>query len=161
MVQTQKDTLAYWQSKSRDCNNRIPSRKDIKEYDLGRIMSDVIILDVLSEPLDFKYRLIGTNLLEYLNGDHTGKCFSEFDGKGENSKIWQLKRHVVTTKRPIFCNVPYVGPKSDFMRVSTLMLPLASDHITIDKIMAVLNFETRIDLETKEVIDDETSILKL
>lgn len=161
MAQMQEDTLAYWRSVSRKCDDKIPARRNMQEQHLGRIMAHVIIADVLSAPLDFKYRLVGTHLVDYLNADYTGKCLSELEGKGPDSKLWQLMEHVLKIQRPIFCNIPYVGPKSDFMRVATLYLPLASDHQTIDKIMAVPNFETRINPETLEIKEDEFTILEL
>ena len=161
MVQFQEDALNYWQTKCPADPNLLPSRNDIKAPDLGRIMTRVIIVDIIDDPRDIQYRLIGTFLRDFFHEDYTGKRFSELEGKGPGSKIWQLHEHVLKSRRPIFCNQPYVGPKADYMQVASLFLPLASDHMNIDKIMAVLNFETRMDPDTKELKDNTFTIVEL
>lgn len=157
----QEIILNYWKSLCPDEPDTLPARSDISPQDLGRHVSSIIIMDVLNDPLNFRYRLVGTYVRDFLYEDYTGKSFLELNGKGPESQIWQLYDRTRLRRRPIYCEVPYVGPKADFMKSSTLYLPLASDHHTVDKIIAAVRFETRIDSQTLEFRPDEFAMVEL
>jgi len=147
MGDVQDEILRYWLKLCPSTDGVYPSRKDIKVTDLRNRMAHIAILDVETDPLDFRYRLIGTRLREFLHRDYTGQSLSELEGKGPGSEIWTIFDRVRTSGDPLYCQVPYVGPKADFKQASTLYLPLASDNNTIDKIMLVAHFQR---IETKE-----------
>ena len=141
MGDIQDDVLRYWLKACPAESGSYPSRQDMKVTDLRGRMAYVAILDVEQDPLDFRYRLIGTLLREFLFRDYTGESFRELEGKGPDSRIWGILDRVRTSGEPLYCEVPYVGPKSDFKQASSLYLPLADDHRNIDKIMVVSNFQ--------------------
>ena len=97
--------------------------------------------DIEQDPLDFRYRLIGTWLRNFLYEDYTGRSLRELEGKGPGSGLWSILERVYKDRDPLYCAVPYVGPKSDYKQASSLYLPLADDHTMINKIMLVANFE--------------------
>ena len=141
MGDLQDEILRYWLKLCPSAGGVYPSRKDVKVSDLRNRMAHIAILDVETDPLDFRYRLIGTRLREFLYKDYTGQSLSELEGKGPGSEIWAIFDRVLTDGGPLYCEVPYVGPKADFKQASTLYLPLASDHNVIDKIMLVSHFQ--------------------
>lgn len=141
MGDAQDHILRYWLKACPSKNGLYPSRQDIKISDLRNRMTKVAILDVETDPLDFRYRLIGTRLCDFLHRDYTGYALSELEGKGPGSEIWSILEQVKTSGSPLYRTVPYVGPKATFKQASTLYLPLASDHNTIDKIMLVSHFQ--------------------
>lgn len=138
--ESQEVFLMYWLKQCPDEPDRFPARRDINPADLGRHMAHIIILDVLNDPVDFQYRLVGTHARSFMHNDDTGKKFSELPGKGPDSDLWATKLRVLSLRKPIFEEVKYVGPQADFTRVLTLHLPLAKDGQNIDMIMSVLNF---------------------
>jgi len=140
MGDVQDHILRYWLKACPLKGGLYPRRNDIKVTDLRSRMADVAILDIETNPLDFRYRLIGTRLCEFLHRDYTGQKLSELNGKGPGSEIWNILERVKDSGSPLYCEVPYVGPKADFRQASTLYLPLATDHNTIDKIMLVSHF---------------------
>ena len=156
MGEVQDHILRYWLKACPSKNGHYPCRNDIKISDLRNRMSHVAILDVESDPLDFKYRLIGTRLCDFLHRDYTGQKLSELDGKGPGSKIWKILEQVKTEGSPLYCEVPYVGPKSDFRQASSLYLPLAADHNSIDKIMIVSHFQ-RIEYDHHSYVSPKSS----
>lgn len=141
MGDAQDYILRYWLKNCPDDGGIFPSRQEIKVTDLRRRMAHIVIFDVENDPLDFRYRLIGTRVCDFLHRDYTGESLSELDGKGPGSEIWRILNRVVTSRSPLYCEVPYVGPKSDFKQASSLYLPLATDHNLIDKILGVSNFQ--------------------
>lgn len=46
-----------------------------------------MLIDVLEAPLDFRYRLIGTDARGILKQGYTGKRLSELPGKGKGSVV--------------------------------------------------------------------------
>jgi len=136
---TQKVFLDYWNSWLEKADG-MPARKDLDVREVGKYLPHVVVFDILSDPLDFRYRLVGTEVRAHTHADYTGRNLSDMEGKGPGSKIWGFLDEVRTSKQPLFREVPYVGPQQAFMRSTLLFLPLADDHQTPDKILLVSNF---------------------
>lgn len=141
MSTTQEFVLRYWLEACPNDGRTFPARADIKVTDLRNRMSHVGVVEVEQNPLDFRYRLIGTWLRGFLYEDYTGRSLRELEGKGPGSGLWSILENVYQDRDPLYCAVPYVGPKADYKQASTLYLPLADDHETMNKIMLVSNFE--------------------
>ncbi len=70
----------YWDAKRG--GRTMPSRADIRASDIKEHLGWVILVDVLPEAKDFRYRLIGTLVTQYWLKDSTGKTVGEaFAGK--------------------------------------------------------------------------------
>lgn len=139
MTNIQDQILQHWKSVAGK-RNGLPSRKDFRLQDLGQNALDIVVLDIKEEPADFTYRLIGSNVAENLSENFTGKSLSSIPGKGPKSQIWANMAAARDEKKPIFREVPYVGPNEKQEMLQTLYLPLASDHENPDKVMLVPNF---------------------
>jgi len=118
----------------------LPSRRDMDVRDNRRHFPYVVVFDILSEPLDFRYRLVGTAVRENTYGDYTGKTLREMDGKGPGSKIWEFLDTTRLSSDLMLKEVPYVGPNQTFMRSTLLFMPLADDNRNPDKVFLVSNF---------------------
>lgn len=153
MSTTQEFVLKYWLEACPKNGGLFPARSDMKITDLRSRMAKVGIIDVETDPLDFRYRLIGTWLRNFLFEDYTGRSLRELSGKGPGSKLWSILEGVYHDRDPLYCAVPYVGPKADYKQASSLYLPLADDHKTINKIMLVANFELIEDAELASNFD--------
>lgn len=70
------EILAYWQSK---CGNggEIPTREDIQPWDIPRQLGRVCVIDVVQDPLDFIYRLDGTEISGSSREDLRGRSILE------------------------------------------------------------------------------------
>lgn len=140
LSEAQEAVLTYWLKACPEELDRFPGRSQINPADLGRHMAHVVILDVLNDPRDFQFRLIGTHVREFMFDEETGMKFSELKDKGPKSKLWSIKEETVRQRAPVFQEVPYIGPRPYCSKVTTLQLPLATDHVTIDKILSVPHF---------------------
>src|SRR5215470_18008072 len=63
---------AYWLAKRGQ--RRMPSRWDIDPGNLRRLLRNLMLVDVLYNPIRFRYRLIGTNIVDAAGEDRTGQC---------------------------------------------------------------------------------------
>jgi len=67
--------LAYWSGKRGE--RKLPSRADIDPGDLRSLLPSLIIFDCLPSFADFRYRLIGTGVVNASGRDNTGKTVRE------------------------------------------------------------------------------------
>ncbi len=135
----QDQILQHWKSVA-NRRNGLPSRKDFRLQDLGKNALDIVVVDIKTDPTDFTYRLIGSNVAENLSENFTGKSLSSIPGKGPKSQIWANMKAARDEKKPLLREAPYVGSNEKQKMLQTLYLPLASDHQNPDKLMLVPSF---------------------
>jgi hypothetical protein len=135
-----KGGYAYWRSRAA---GRLPSRAMIDPVDIPALLPHVVIHGVQRNPLDFVYRLVGTEVRRHMAEDRTGQWMSEVPGQRAPSQIWENLESIVTTGRPVLNRTPYVGPHEDFVTMESLQLPLAADGATVDQIIAFVDFLRR------------------
>lgn len=113
----------YWNGlrRGRPC----PDRADIDPIiDIPALVPHIMLVEVRCAPLDFRFRLIGSAVRQNFSSDYTGHWFSEYPAVAAGSEIWQRHRQVSEIGRPILQIPAYVGPKNDFGRVASVLLPL-------------------------------------
>lgn len=124
--------LDYWNAKVTD--GRLPSRDDVDPIDLGFILGDLILVDVERDPLRFRFRLMGVGMVERLGYDLTGKLLDEHPEEAFRAWAIELYTEVTTSAAP-------VAVMSDALldgrvrKFEAIMLPLASDGRTVDKVL--------------------------
>jgi len=143
MSEGQQAFLTRWVSRSADIDGGIPSRSDFPPNHFGRLMSHVVVMDVLHSPLDFRFRLFGTVVRDYNRQDYTGKNLSDVLDRSPTSKRWTLLESVVEKKEPQYDSLSYIGPSVSIKSVTVLLVPMATDHQNIDKIFQVTQFIKR------------------
>jgi hypothetical protein len=67
--------FAYWDGKRGE--RMAPQPRDIEPGELKRLLPYLSISDVLRDPLDLRFRLVGTSIVEAVGYDFTGKRLSE------------------------------------------------------------------------------------
>ena len=70
-----RDIFAYWQSQRG--TRAMPARADIQPMEIPRLLRHVYLIDVLSDPRDYRHRLVGTAIGERYGDERTGKLVSE------------------------------------------------------------------------------------
>lgn len=132
-----KRGYAYWRSR---CAERLPSRAMIDPVDIPSLLPHVVIHGVRRAPLDFVYRLIGTEVRRHMSEDRTGQWMSAIPGQRAPSQIWDNLAKIVETGRPLLNQTPYVGPHREFLRMESVQLPLAADGVHVDVILVFVDF---------------------
>lgn len=132
---------AYWNSKN--LNARLPGRADIDPLDIPSLLPQVILLDVQRDPWDFRFRLIGTNVVHHLANDLTGTWMTSIEHMAPPSRIFSSCIEVASTGKPSRSDIPYVGPHHHFVRAEDVILPLASDGATPDMLLVFVEHFTK------------------
>jgi len=131
--------LRYWQSKLN--GNAIPARSAFDPLlEIPALVRFMMLKDVRHDPLDFRYRLVGTGLRSHMTTDWTGKFMSEVEYQRPPSTIWDYHKQVAESGEPLFIKPNYVGPHKDYLFIESVMLPLAEDHVHVDMIMIFIDF---------------------
>jgi PAS domain-containing protein len=117
--------------------NGLPGRQHFDPLHIPHLMPRVWMLDVLREPLRYRYRLAGTKEVETLQREVTGMMFDEVHphlrGQGEAfGRFEQMSRDGIATYR--LGRVVAVHHK-EHQIVENCMVPLARDGSTVDIIV--------------------------
>ena len=118
----------------------MPARVDIEPAEIIDFLPFVMLIDVVSDPTDFRYRLIGTAVVEISKSDMTGRKFSELAGKGPESIVWDNCSQVIASRAPFSRSAPYVGPAERLWNCENLLLPLSADGESVNMILQVVDF---------------------
>ncbi|MGF1593162.1 MAG: PAS domain-containing protein [Kiloniellaceae bacterium] len=128
----------YWATKRG--GRAMPARRDIDPAEIARILPHVFLLDVREDPLDFRYRLIGTKMDEYMLGRYTGLWMSQIPHQKAPSRIWANCRQVALQGRPLAGDTPYVGKGKEFLTTEDLIMPLSDDGRRVQMLFVTVGF---------------------
>lgn len=139
--ETNRRAFDYWMKLRGD--RSMPARSDIDPLDIRDILPHVLLLDVAHDPLDFRYRLIGTKVVSHLNNNHSGKWMSEIPHQKPPSVIWSSCAAVVTEKLPMTTEIPYMGRNKDFAVGEDIVMPLSNDDDLVNMLFVSVDFFRR------------------
>jgi hypothetical protein len=134
-------TMAYW---DRIRGGRaIPRRIDLDPVDIPQLLPFIMLVDVLDEPLDFKFRLIGTEIDAIIVDDYVGRRFSAIPHMASGNKVWAEYETVVRGRRPLSGAVDYVGPDRYVRGIRHCLMPLSTDGETVGKVFVAVEIDRR------------------
>lgn len=112
------------------------------------------LLDVQTQPRDYRYRLLGTGIVNKSQRDYTGELVSSLRHQRRPSALWTQLGVAVDEARPVCVELPYVGPEQTIKKVQSLALPLGptDEHVTM--LLGVISFE----IQSSESTDRQRSI---
>jgi len=121
----------------------MPARRDLDPVlEIPKVVPWVVLVDVSHNPLDFRFRLIGSGVVDRSRTNYTGKFFSEMSHIGPDSDLWLNRATVVETGTPLRCQPPYVGHAHGVRSVVEIHLPLSDDDTAVNMIFSVVAFHT-------------------
>ncbi len=124
--------LAYWRAKKGE--RTFPSRADIDPLEFTRELPRVMMAEVSYNPLEFRYRVVGTGLFAMHGHELTGKLARELDPPEFGALIHRHYTEAIERRAPILhvieLTVNYLA--TSYARI---ILPLSSDGTVIDRLM--------------------------
>ena len=121
----------------------MPRRRDLDPVDIPRLLPFVMLVDVLAEPLDFKFRLIGTQVSAIIARNCVGQRFSTIPHMAAGNQVWEEYEAVVNTRQPLAASVDYVGNDRYVRAVRHALMPLSSDDRAVDMIFVAVEIERK------------------
>jgi hypothetical protein len=133
------EALAYWR---RVGGGRcMPSRRDLDPVDIPRLLPFVMLVDVLSGPLDFKFRLIGTEVSAIIARHSLGRRFSTIPHMAVGNQVWAEYEAVVNTREPLAASIGYVGNDNRVRAVRHALMPLSNSGKAVDMVFVAVEIE--------------------
>jgi hypothetical protein len=131
--------VAYWNA----CRGErfAPSRADINPAAIRRILPCLSMIDVIDGGHDFRFRLLGTRIVEGLGRDSTGRYFGDvYGGQPEvMQRMRERMQRVMRLKQPQYTRGKcYWQPDRGYKRFEDVNLPLSSDGRHVDIILGAL-----------------------
>ena len=115
--------FSYWQNQQQSRGGMLPRRGDIAPDQLRDLLPNIMIVDVEREPLRFRYRLVGTRVVEYNGFEFTGRYLGEI-GWPEEQELFDSYAKVVETQRPFFGSLDWELVLGRMGRCEFVRLPL-------------------------------------
>jgi hypothetical protein len=132
----------YWSSLRR--GRPMPSRRDLDPLQIPpAYLPDLMLIDVLHEPLRLKYRLIGTHVVAASGKDRTGRFFDDVSFFKEHPAVMQQFEQVAAGGSPLYSLEPFTNfINGTTYEVDRLILPLSGDGERVDMLVALFQFKS-------------------
>ncbi len=106
-----------------------------------KLVPKMYVIDVLDNPRDFRYRFIGTKLIEIEGKDYTGRSVDDLAvQKGEKLIRRQLDKYLDNPVPVFFAGSELVRDNNESVLYCGLRLPISDDGKSVSKIVCLASF---------------------
>jgi len=117
---------------------RMPGRRQFDPVAVPKLLPWLRLYDVQRDPLRFRYRLIGTELVRFMGHDPTGKWVDEMFPGVVGSYEYQVLETVAGGQFKAYSRgAPIRVVSKDHLVAERLTLPLAQDGGHVDMVIAI------------------------
>jgi len=137
-----KKFYEFWRSRCR--GDALPSKADMDPVDMVPFLANLVLIEVLQDPLDFRYRIIGEEVIARL-GNMTGKRVRDTALSNLSGSAYRNYCAVVETRQPQFLEgeaVTAFKPNRPFL-MSRIHCPLSSDGKIVDYLISCITLHRR------------------
>jgi hypothetical protein len=127
----------YWRS-AHPRSGGLPGRQHLDPCDLAPLLRWIWMMDVHRDPLRFRYRLLGTEQVNAMGRDFTGRWLDEAHDQFLSSVSHaQYLESVERGEIGYLKGSPPYHVTKDFMQVERLLVPLARNGRDVDILLAI------------------------
>jgi hypothetical protein len=134
--------VEYWEQKRQ--GRSAPLRKDIDPLELKEYLAQIFLVDALAEG-EFRFRLLGNEIIERYGRNSTGKTVRETYKDMPEIARWctRMFQAVIEQGRPVLARGTLHAVRKDFFTFETISLPLSRDGARIDMIFGAARYQAR------------------
>jgi hypothetical protein len=120
----------------------MPRRADINPEEIRHELPYIYIAEVMKDDLGtwFRFRLMGTKLVEHLKQDGTGKMLLDLQIGGWEVEWRKNLVHVINMKMPVVDESTITVESGLKLDIEHLALPLSEDGETVARIFGAIDF---------------------
>ena len=127
------DLYDYWDRKR--AGRAFPARADIDPLELGRLLPNLFLVDVLPDVPHFRYRLSGGNV-DVIHGQSlTGKTPHQIRTAEVAAAVERRYHEIVAARVPRCDHVTLLAADDSFWHYECLLLPLSDDDARINMLL--------------------------
>ncbi|MBT6116385.1 MAG: PAS domain-containing protein [Rhodospirillaceae bacterium] len=101
------------------------------------ILPFVVLTDVLREPFDLRFRLVGTAIVDAHGIELTGTSVADLRPREYADLIWRQYLDLLRERAPHVFGIETLGSEERWSRQVVFRAPLSSDGEAIDSVLAV------------------------
>jgi hypothetical protein len=131
----------YWRSKRQ--GRPAPARSDIVFAEIAHLLPVIQIIEVQQEPMRFRHRFVGTEIVESMGRDVTGRYVDQTLYGTATDEIVASLETVVREARPYRREALLTWYDRDWLVIETVELPLLDDSGEIGAIRGGVDFRRR------------------
>jgi len=130
----------YWLHLRDKRGGQLPRRADLAPDQIKDLLPNIMIVDVERDPMRFRYRLVGTRVVEYNGVEFTGRYLGEI-GWPEEQDLIESYAFVVNSRRPFFGLLDWGLVTGAVGRCEFVRLPLSEDGEAVTQILAMEDYD--------------------
>jgi hypothetical protein len=111
------------------------ARRDIDPLDFAYVLGNIVLFDVLYQPLRFRYRLVGSLIVARVGYDMTGKFLHEHPHPSYRDYMLECYAEVIRSRRPSGGNYDLFMDR-EIKRYQCIRVPFSTDGKTIDMVIS-------------------------
>ncbi len=139
-----RELYEYW-LKLHPAPEQLPGRTAFDPMRVAHLLAHVMLLDVEGRPPRYRYRVVGTRMVDALGGDLTGQWLDKAHAHGDKPPRFPAYDKVVLDGMPQWRRgkphfASYIDKCSEMERI---FLPLAANGKEVDMILAIAVFFDR------------------
>lgn len=135
------DLIGRWTAAREASGAALPPREFADPFELREHLGYLQLVDVVHDPVRFRYRLIGTRITALAGRDSTGRWFQDLYSPQFLDEAFKTYRWVVAEKQPLRVSATWQHVDKGHIRYEALDLPLSADGRTVDLILTRMAFE--------------------
>ena len=112
----------------------MPSRADIDPVEIPEYLSNVILVDVFYEPLRFRYRLVGTDIVKKRGFDPTGGWIGDTYLGNDSQSVTEHYREIAEKRCVRFADYPFAEPRGWYVYSDRITMPLSDDDDIVNMV---------------------------
>ena len=132
----------YWR-KSAPGPGLLPARGNVDPVDLGALLPNIWLVDVVGEPARFRFRLIGGAVQRMGMPAKVGDFVDDFLPEESKAQMMTEFQSAVSDRKPVWfrgrAKMPY---ETKMFELERLFLPLASDGVHVDVMLCLTVYFT-------------------
>jgi hypothetical protein len=133
----------YWSAR-RTAERIVPLRADLDPADLRELLPQLIILEVEQNPIRFRYRLVGTRVVDFNKLEFTGRYLGTV-GWDEEQQLVDACTDVAVGKRPLFGFYTWTTRNDNIAKCEFGIFPFSHDGQTVAQLVAIEDYDFPLD----------------
>ena len=135
-------SMDYWHMLA--ASRAMPLRSELDPTDIPRLLPHAILLDVLRDPLDFYFRIVGQHIIDNFGQSPVRRTLSDIvDANPSTARLFENFRSCVRQRRPMVVEDRFMGADTMRKRTYGTILPLADAHGAVTHLFCVTVFLDR------------------
>ena len=129
----------YWNAR-RGAAGPVPLRAAVDPTELRELLPNIVVIEVERSPLRFRYRLVGTRVVEFNKLDFTGLHLGSV-GWDEEQLIVDACTDVVTSRQPLYGSYTWTLKNGAIGKCEFGNFPFSHDGETVAQIFVIEDYD--------------------